>query len=92
MGGAESRPEGPEGQAGNAVGSSQEAKSDDSMPSALVICGPSGVGKGTLIKRLMADSSKFGFSCSHTTRSPRPGETVSILKMHQKLKLLRNTC
>ena len=48
------------------------------MPSALVICGPSGVGKGTLIKRLMADSERFGFSCSHTTRSPRPGEQVRL--------------
>jgi len=71
----ETRPEGPEVQDGGASGSIQEEGSD-AMPSALVICGPSGVGKGTLIKRLMADSAKLGFSCSHTTRSPRPGETV----------------
>ncbi|KAK9798951.1 hypothetical protein WJX73_008977 [Symbiochloris irregularis] len=45
-----------------------------SLPSALVICGPSGVGKGTLIKRLMESSDKFGFSCSHTTREARKGE------------------
>ena len=45
-------------------------------PSALVICGPSGVGKGTLIKKLMDGSPLFGFSCSHTTRSPREGEKV----------------
>ena len=49
------------------------------FPSALVICGPSGVGKGTLIKQLMAGSDKFGFSCSHTTRKPREGEEVSDL-------------
>lgn len=55
--------------------SSAEA-SDTALPSALVICGPSGVGKGTLIKKMMEDSEKFGFSCSHTTRSPRPGEKV----------------
>ncbi|KAI6161663.1 P-loop containing nucleoside triphosphate hydrolase protein [Pisolithus thermaeus] len=42
----------------------------------LVVFGPSGVGKGTLIKRLFADyPDKFAFSVSHTTRAPRPGET-----------------
>ena len=45
-------------------------------PSALVVCGPSGVGKGTLIKKLSGASDRFGFSCSHTTRAPRAGETV----------------
>eukprot|EP00747_Dinoflagellata_sp_TGD_P196277 gnl/TRDRNA2_/TRDRNA2_66155_c0_seq1.p1 gnl/TRDRNA2_/TRDRNA2_66155_c0~~gnl/TRDRNA2_/TRDRNA2_66155_c0_seq1.p1 ORF type:complete len:675 (-),score=184.51 gnl/TRDRNA2_/TRDRNA2_66155_c0_seq1:58-2082(-) len=45
------------------------------LPPPLVICGPSGVGKGTLIKRLMETfPDKFGFSVSHTTRAPRPGE------------------
>ncbi len=48
-------------------------------PSALVVCGPSGVGKGTLIKKLKDNSPRlFGFSCSHTTRSPRQGEQVGI--------------
>lgn len=34
------------------------------------------VGKGTLIKNLMdgPDGAIFGFSTSHTTRQPRPGE------------------
>ncbi|KCV68328.1 guanylate kinase [Fonticula alba] len=41
----------------------------------VVICGPSGVGKGTLLKKLFAEfPSVFGFSISHTTRGPRPGE------------------
>jgi len=41
----------------------------------LVLSGPSGVGKSTLLQRLFADfPDKFGFSVSHTTRSPRPGE------------------
>ncbi|KAJ3026099.1 UNVERIFIED_CONTAM: hypothetical protein HDU68_006208 [Siphonaria sp. JEL0065] len=41
----------------------------------LVISGPSGVGKSTLLKRLFAKyPSAFGFSVSHTTRGPRPGE------------------
>jgi predicted GTPase len=47
-------------------------------PSALVIVGPSGVGKGTLINKLKEGNDKFGFSCSHTTRKPREGEEVSI--------------
>ncbi|KAI0819658.1 guanylate kinase [Trametes gibbosa] len=41
----------------------------------LVISGPSGVGKSTLLKRLFADHpDRFGFSVSHTTRAPRAGE------------------
>ncbi|KAF7294448.1 Guanylate kinase-like domain-containing protein [Mycena kentingensis (nom. inval.)] len=42
----------------------------------LVLSGPSGVGKSTLLNRLFNDfPDKFGFSVSHTTRPPRPGET-----------------
>ncbi|KAJ6457174.1 P-loop containing nucleoside triphosphate hydrolase protein [Mycena vitilis] len=42
----------------------------------LVLSGPSGVGKSTLLHRLFAEfPDKFGFSVSHTTRAPRPGET-----------------
>jgi len=42
----------------------------------LVLSGPSGVGKSTLLQRLFAEyPDKFGFSVSHTTRAPRPGET-----------------
>lgn len=41
----------------------------------VVIIGPSGVGKGTLVARLMAKhGDHFGFTVSHTTRQPRPGE------------------
>ena len=56
----------------------EEANSpkEAASPSALVIVGPSGVGKGTLIKLLMSGSEGFGFCVSHTTRSPRPGEEV----------------
>lgn len=52
------------------------------QPSALVVCGPSGVGKGTLIKKLMDGSPLFGFSCSHTTRAPREGEKVLVLRIY----------
>eukprot|EP01063_Lacrimia_lanifica_P031123 TRINITY_DN5067_c0_g2_i3.p1 TRINITY_DN5067_c0_g2~~TRINITY_DN5067_c0_g2_i3.p1 ORF type:complete len:306 (+),score=146.77 TRINITY_DN5067_c0_g2_i3:70-987(+) len=44
-------------------------------PNVVVICGPSGVGKGTLLGKLLKDhSDSFGFSVSHTSRGPRPGE------------------
>lgn len=41
----------------------------------IVLSGPSGCGKSTIIKKLMENfPGKFGFSVSHTTRKPRPGE------------------
>ncbi|KAJ1960998.1 guanylate kinase [Dipsacomyces acuminosporus] len=41
----------------------------------IVVYGPSGTGKSTLLKRLFAEyPSEFGFSVSNTTRSPRAGE------------------
>ncbi|XP_040040428.1 guanylate kinase 1b isoform X1 [Gasterosteus aculeatus] len=44
-------------------------------PRPVVLSGPSGAGKSTLMKRLMRDHEGiFGFSVSHTTRNPRPGE------------------
>ncbi|XP_033821751.2 guanylate kinase 1b isoform X1 [Periophthalmus magnuspinnatus] len=46
-----------------------------SRPRPVVLSGPSGAGKSTLMKRLMKDhEGLFGFSVSHTTRNPRPGE------------------
>ncbi|KAM9797051.1 guanylate kinase 1b isoform X2 [Syngnathus typhle] len=46
-----------------------------SGPRPVVLSGPSGAGKSTLMKRLMNDhEGVFGFSVSHTTRNPRPGE------------------
>lgn len=45
----------------------------------VVITGPSGVGKGTLISMLMKEfPSMFGFSVSHTTRAPRPMEKDGV--------------
>ncbi|XP_061353782.1 guanylate kinase 2-like [Gastrolobium bilobum] len=45
----------------------------------LVISGPSGVGKGTLINMLMEEfPSMFGFSVSHTTRAPRAMEKDGV--------------
>ncbi|KAJ8272978.1 hypothetical protein GJAV_G00095750 [Gymnothorax javanicus] len=45
------------------------------MAGSVVVTGPSGAGKSTLLKMLMKEyEGVFGFSVSHTTRSPRPGE------------------
>ena len=41
---------------------------------AIVICAPSGTGKTTLTKRLIAKYPRFAFSISCTTRNPREGE------------------
>ncbi|XP_014800645.1 PREDICTED: guanylate kinase isoform X1 [Calidris pugnax] len=44
-------------------------------PRPVVLSGPSGAGKSTLLKKLLKDYENiFGFSVSHTTRQPRPGE------------------
>ena len=40
-----------------------------------VVSGASGVGKSTVLSRVMAGRSDLRFSVSATTRSPRPGET-----------------
>jgi len=43
-----------------------------------VITGPSGVGKGTLIRGLLAQVPELELSVSATTRRPRPGERDGI--------------
>ena len=40
----------------------------------LVISGPSGTGKGTVIKKLFEKRNDVCMSISATTRQPRPGE------------------
>ncbi|KAG8779416.1 hypothetical protein FRC15_010202 [Serendipita sp. 397] len=45
----------------------------------LVLSGPSGVGKSTLLKRLFREHpERFGFSVSHTTRKKREGEEDGV--------------
>ena len=43
-----------------------------------VISGASGVGKSTVLNKVMAERSDLRFSVSATTRAPRPGETNGI--------------
>lgn len=56
---------------------SKGVRGDGLVP--VVISGPSGVGKGTLISKLMEEfPSTFGFSVSHTTRLPRQKEVDGV--------------
>jgi guanylate kinase len=48
------------------------------MPRVFVITGPSGVGKGTLIRTLLERCPEIELSVSATTRAPRPGETDGV--------------
>jgi guanylate kinase len=48
------------------------------MACVFVITGPSGVGKGTLIRGLMERLGALELSVSATTRSPRPGEQDGV--------------
>mmetsp|Transcript_20568 Transcript_20568/g.58266 ORF Transcript_20568/g.58266 Transcript_20568/m.58266 type:complete len:266 (+) Transcript_20568:91-888(+) len=57
----------------------------------VVIVGPSGVGKSTLIGKLMGEfSGRFGFSVSHTTRQPRPGEEDGVHYNFTTLEAMRD--
>lgn len=40
----------------------------------IVMAGPSGTGKSTILERVFAEDARLSFSVSHTTRPPRPGE------------------
>lgn len=44
----------------------------------VVLSGPSGVGKGTIVKKLLKENSSLALSVSATTRSPREGEVHGV--------------
>ena len=43
-----------------------------------VVTGPSGAGKGTVLKKVMTETDHLYFSISATTRAPRPGEVHGV--------------
>lgn len=70
---------------GSERGVKDSVNDDDDMSAQcwnpLVVCGPSGVGKGSIISRFMDEmkgSKHFGFTVSHTTRKPRPNEIDGV--------------
>lgn len=44
----------------------------------VVIAGPTAVGKGTVVRHLLAEHPEFEVSVSATTRAPRPGEVDGV--------------
>jgi len=44
----------------------------------LVVSGPSGSGKGTVLSHILEDKETYSLSVSFTTRSPRPGEIDGV--------------
>lgn len=44
----------------------------------IVISGPAGSGKGTVVKEIIKNSDDFAYSVSATTRQPRPGEQNGV--------------
>jgi len=54
------------------------ATGDDRRGILFVLSSPSGAGKTTLSRRLLADDPDFSLSISATTRPPRPGETEGV--------------
>jgi guanylate kinase len=61
-------------EAEEAAAGSVRAKTDVSPGKLVVVCSPSGGGKGTLIRRALKTVPNLGYSVSFTTRSPRTGE------------------
>lgn len=47
-----------------------------------IISGPSGVGKSTIIKKLLAQNTNFTQIPSYTTRPPRPEDTLDQSRLH----------
>jgi len=52
--------------------------SADRLGKLIIIAGPSGVGKGTLVAKLLARHNQLKLSISATTRQPRPGEVEGV--------------
>ena len=53
-------------------------KADNAKGVLIVLSGPSGVGKGTVCKALLARNPQVKLSVSATTRAPRPGEIEGV--------------
>jgi len=58
----------------------------------LVLCGPSGVGKSTIVERIKkAFPNAFALSVSHTTRNPREGEKDGVNYFFTDRETMKNS-
>ena len=57
---------------------SEEALTDSQHGRLIVLCGPAGVGKGTVLGRVREQHPEIWLSVSATTRQPRPGEVDGV--------------
>ena len=57
---------------------SEEAMTDSQHGRLIVLCGPAGVGKGTVLGRVREQHPEIWLSVSATTRQPRPGEVDGV--------------
>lgn len=48
----------------------------------VIISGPSGSGKGTVVADILTRNHQYALSVSATTRAPRPGEVNEIGRAH----------
>jgi guanylate kinase len=62
----------------NDTGSAARGGGASGAGSLLIVSAPSGAGKTTLCRRLLAEVPGIDFSVSHTTRAPRPGEREGV--------------
>ncbi len=53
-------------------------KVDRNIPLMIILSSPSGAGKSSIARELMAQQRNIGFSVSATTRPPRPGEEDGV--------------
>ena len=53
-------------------------KNPENKHDLFVISGPSGVGKGTILEKVLSEDPRLVFSTSATTRPPRPGEENGV--------------
>ena len=70
---------------GTSNGTSNGTNGHHEGPRPMILCGPSGSGKTSLMRKLTDEfKDAFGFSVSHTTRNPRPGQSdrCQIIKLN----------
>ncbi len=54
------------------------ARGERTRPRVVVLAGPTAVGKGTVVSRILSDYPEVHMSVSATTRAPRPGEVDGV--------------